>query len=83
MLCGKHAKEGTVTDNYIYVTMNMHWEGHWCEIPSLPKGMQWHVFANTSMTPPEDVWEPGTEPVLVDQRQFLLGMRSVTILVGR
>ncbi|MDF5720154.1 MAG: glycogen debranching protein GlgX [Rhizonema sp. PD37] len=83
MLCGKHAKEGTVTDNNIYVAMNMDLQGHWFEIPGLPEGMQWHVFANTSMTPPEDVWEPGTEPVLVEQRQFLLGSRSVTILVGR
>ncbi|MDF5733233.1 MAG: glycogen debranching protein GlgX [Rhizonema sp. PD38] len=83
MLCGKHAKEGTVTDNYIYVAMNMDLQGHWFEIPGLPKGMQWHVFANTSMIPPEDVWEPGTEPILVEQRQFHLGIRSVTILVGR
>jgi isoamylase len=83
MLSGKQLDEETVTDNYIYVAMNMHWESHWFQIPDLPDRMQWHVFTNTSATPPEDIWEPGTEPVLASQRQFLVGNRSVVILVGK
>lgn len=83
MLCGKHAKEGTVQDNYIYVAMNMHWEMLWFGIPGLPKGMNWHVFANTGATPPEDSWEPGTEPKLENQDGLLIGDRSVVILVGK
>ncbi|NET77449.1 glycogen debranching protein GlgX [Okeania sp. SIO1F9] len=83
MLCGKHAKEGKQTDNYIYVAMNMHWESLWFEIPGLPQGMQWHVFANTACPSPEDVWEPGKEPVLENQHGLLLGDRSVVILVGK
>lgn len=82
MLCGKHAKEGTVTDNYIYVAMNMHWESIWFEIPRLPLGMQWYVFANTGATPPHDSWIPGTEPLLENQCGLLMGDRSVVILVG-
>ncbi|MDQ4100430.1 MAG: glycogen debranching protein GlgX, partial [Chloroflexota bacterium] len=62
MLCGKHAGCGRQTDNYLYVAMNMHWEDHVFELPALPDGMRWHVFANTSVDPPEDVWEPGGEP---------------------
>ena len=83
MLCGKHAKAGTVEDNYIYVAMNMHWEALWFEIPGLPPGMQWHIFANTGATPPEDSWQPGTEPLLSNQQGILLGDRSVVILVGK
>ncbi len=83
MLCGKHAKGGTVQDNYIYVAMNMHWDGLYLELPGLPSGMQWHVFANTGMSSPEDSWEPGTEPVLGDQKHFILGSRAVGILVGK
>ena len=83
MLCGKHAKEGTVEDDYIYVAINMHWEAHWFEIPGLPPGMQWHIFANTGSTPPEDIWEPGSEPLLENQSGILLGDRSVVILVGK
>jgi glycogen operon protein len=83
MLCGKHAKDSTTEDNYIYVALNMHWETLPFELPGLPEGMTWHVFANTSAAPPEDSWEPGTEPVLEDQHQFLVGGRSVVILVGK
>ena len=83
MLCGKHAKAGTVVDNYIYVAMNMHWQAQWFEIPGLPPGMQWHIFANTGATPPEDSWAPGTEPVLENQQGLLMGDRSVAIVVGK
>ena len=83
MLCGKHAKEGTVEDDYIYVAMNMHWEAHHFEIPSLPPGMQWQVFANTGCTPPEDIWEPGNELLLTNQSEILVGDRSVVILLGK
>ena len=83
MLCGKHARGGTVLDNYVYVAMNMHWEGHWFELPALPDGRQWHVFANTGATPPEDIWDPGQEPLLEEQSGILLGDRSVAILLGK
>lgn len=83
MLCGKHAKEGTVEDNYIYVAMNMHWEAHEFELPGLPNGMQWHVFVNTGCKPPEDSWEPSTEPRLENQFRIFIGDRSVVILVGK
>ena len=47
MLCGKHARGGKVQDDYIYVAMNTYWEGQWFELPGLPDGRKWHVFANT------------------------------------
>jgi isoamylase len=83
LLCGKHAKGGTATDDYVYVAMNMHWESQWFELPRLPAGMQWRVAINTGMPCPEDIWEPGTEPMLSDQSSFLVRDRSVIILVGR
>lgn len=83
MLCGKHARGGAVADNYIYVAMNMHWEANWFELPGLPSGMKWHVFANTGAPSPDDSWTPGSEPVLSNQYGILLGDRSVVILVGK
>lgn len=83
MLCGKHAKQGTVQDNYIYVAINMHWEVRWFEIPGLPPDLNWHIFANTGAVSPEDSWEPGTEPKLENQSGLLVGSRSVVILVGK
>jgi glycogen operon protein len=83
MLCGKHAKGGAVTDNYIYVAMNMYWESLPFELPGLPADLKWHVFANTAAPPPEDSWEPGAEPLLENQHSFPVGERSVVILVGK
>jgi len=82
LLCGKHAKQGTVEDNYIYVAMNMHWQTQWFEIPGLPPSLQWHVFANTGAVFASN-YLPGTEPVLENQSGILVGDRSVVILVGK
>ena len=83
MLCGQHALGGTVEDNYIYVAMNMHYQAMWFELPALPSGLQWHIFANTGVKSPDDCWEPGSEPLLDNQKEMLMGDRSVVILVGK
>jgi glycogen operon protein len=83
LLCGRHAKDGLLDDDYVYVAMNTHYDALWFEIPQLPASMQWHVFANTGAQPSDMIYEPGNEPRLDDQQNFLLGSRSVTILVGR
>jgi glycogen operon protein len=83
LLCGRHAKGGTVRDNYVYVAINMYWETLPFELPGLIEGLSWYVFANTSAAPPEDCHEPGNEPRLSDQRSILVGARSVMILIGK
>ena len=83
MFDGKHAREGQEPDDSIYVALNAHWDARVFELPSLPEQMRWHVFANTDASPPEDIWEAGTEPVLLDQSCVLVGGRAVMILVGR
>ena len=83
MLCGKHAQGGGNRDDYLYVAMNMHWESHSFELPKLPMHHHWYVFANTALATPEDIREPGKEPILPDQSNLLIGDRSVVILVGR
>ncbi len=83
LLSGNHAKGGTIQDNYIYVAMNMYWDPFTFELPGLPQEMQWHVFANTGATPPDDCYEPGSEPMLSDPYSILVGGRSVVILVGK
>lgn len=70
-------------DEFIYVAMNMHWEMHGFTLPQLPPNMAWFVFANTGMAAPEDIFEPGMEPILKNQREVLVGARSIIILVGR
>ncbi len=83
MLCGKHAQGGTVVDNHIYVALNIHWEPHVFELPPLPEGMTWHLFVDTFQAPPQEIYEPGTEPQILDQHSYSMGERSVIILIGK
>jgi len=78
LLCSKQAP-----DDFIYVAANSHWDGLWMELPQLPADKHWHVFVNTSMQSPYDVWEVGSEPLLEEQSHFFMGPRSSIILVGR
>jgi glycogen operon protein len=82
LLCGKHAKGGMVRDDYIYVAINTYWDALPFEMPGLPEGLRWHVFANTGIAAPDDIATPGQEPLLADPH-VLVGGRSVVILVGK
>jgi isoamylase len=83
LLCGKHAKEGTATDDYVYVAMNMYHDALEFEVPNLPSGLRWRAAVNSGAPAPEDCWELGREPLVSNTRAFMLGGRSVAILVGR
>lgn len=81
MLCGKHAKQATVADDFIYVAMNTHWQTQWFEVPGLSPGLTWHVAVNTGAAPA--YFPLGAEPPLENQQGLLVRDRSVVILVGR
>ena len=83
MLNGRYAETDGVPDDFIYVAMNMHWDMHGFELPQLPEGMAWHVFANTEMAAPDDICEPGEECMIENQQEILVGPRSIMILVGK
>jgi glycogen operon protein len=70
-------------DGMLYIAMNMHWEDHTFELPGLPDGCRWHLFADTALQPPTDCYQPGQEPLLNNQRKIRLTGRSVIILVGK
>jgi glycogen operon protein len=67
----------------VYCAMNMYWEPLDFELPSPPSGRRWHIFANTTMPTPDDVWNPGEEPPLSDQERLLVGGRSTIVLVAQ
>lgn len=51
MYCGCYAnKSQTEEDDFFYVAYNMHWLPHTFALPKLPKGMKWHLVADTSHT---------------------------------
>jgi isoamylase len=79
LLCGA----GEDGPDVMYVAMNMYWEALGFELPSPPTGQRWHVFANTAVPPPADIWEPGQEPPLPEPREVLLEGRAIIVLVAR
>lgn len=83
MLCGQHTEDGDAPDDYIYVAMNMHWECHLFDLPRLPVGKNWYLFANSSAPPPYDICEIGNERLIRKQNQFMMEPRSVAICVGK
>lgn len=83
MFSGDYAKGGLVQDNHVYVALNMYWDSVWFTPPALPDEQKWHISVNTSMESPHDCWEVGSEPLLDDQTNILLGGRSVVILVAK
>lgn len=84
LLCGKHARGGTVTDDSIYAAFNCHYEALNFELPHLPRDMRWRIAVNTGNDSPQDICEPGAELLLPpNQRDFLVGPRSVVVLLGR
>ncbi|HLK56954.1 MAG TPA: glycogen debranching protein GlgX [Chthonomonadaceae bacterium] len=83
LLCGKHARGGTVQDDYIYAAISNYWETLEVEPPQPPAGLQWHVAVNTGMSCPSDIFPLGQEPRLENQRHLLLGPRSIIVLVSK
>jgi glycogen operon protein len=83
MLDGEHAFDGFVTDDMIYVAMNMHWEQHRFELPHLTNRRLWYRFVDTGKPPPHDITDVNDERRLEDQHCYDVPPRSVVILVGR
>ncbi|GGU54273.1 glycogen debranching protein GlgX [Streptomyces lavendofoliae] len=82
MRCGRHAKGG-VPDDHVYVAVNAHWEPHDMELPQLPDGQAWHLFADTGALMPYGMHPLGREPLLEHPGRYHLGPHSAVILVGR
>jgi len=83
MLNGNYAKNGTTTDDYIYIATNMYHEGVNLQLPALPHGMFWYVSANTGIVDGDCYFARGVEPLVTNIEQFMLGPHSIIILLGR
>lgn len=83
MLCGKHAKNGFLADNDIYVAMNMYWETKWFELPEATYPEKWYVAINVGADEPNDIHEVGKEILLENQKGMLIGARSVVVLIAK
>lgn len=69
-------------DDDIYVMLNACELGLSFELPRLPGDRRWRRVVDTMRLPPEDIAEPGAEPV-VESFVHPVGPRSAVVLVGR
>ncbi|MFP4362395.1 MAG: glycogen debranching protein GlgX [Spirochaetia bacterium] len=83
LLCGKHAKQGLVQDDLIYVAMNMDWQMHGFTVPGLGDDMSWYIAVNTDLPSGKDVYPKGKEVLLENQQEILVGPRSIAVLIGK
>jgi glycogen operon protein len=83
MLDGAGVQGDRKPDDTLYTACNMYWDPLTFELPAPRAGMRWHVFANTGVDSPDDIFEPGQEPLLSDQGSILVGGRSLIVLVAR
>jgi glycogen operon protein len=66
----------------VYVAANAHWDGRELELPVLPDGLAWHLFADTAQPDGTDVHLPGEEPPLTGDRVWV-EPRSTVVLVAK
>ncbi|MEV6605482.1 glycogen debranching protein GlgX [Kutzneria sp. NPDC051319] len=66
----------------VYLAANAHWDSRELELPALPDGMRWHLFADTARACGQDVHQPGEEPPLADDH-VRVEPRSTVVLVAR
>jgi glycogen operon protein len=83
MLCGRHGAVAGGPPHFIYCAFNMYHKPLDFTSPVLPKGMDWHRFADTSLPAPEDITEPGAEIRLPGLKQLTIKERTTVILLGK
>jgi isoamylase len=84
LLRERQAGQGGNTNPVLYMALNAYWDALPFQLPELPINYRWHLFANTALASPHDIYEPGHEiPLEPYQDSFLVGGRAVVILVGR
>ena len=69
--------------NALYLMFNAGTEAVDFHLPAVPDGARWHRAADTSREAPQDLFDPGDEPLLDHGQAYHLGPRSSAILVVR
>ena len=83
MVCGQHDHALGGTGEFFYAAFNMHTEPLNFTLPALPAGWQWHLLADTARPSPEDISEPGTEPLVDRPYRVELAPKSAVLCLGR
>lgn len=82
--CGLYGKKADGSpDQYFYVAYNMHWEPREFGLPHLPKGLKWHLAADTFRDMEEVFLPEGVEPILEDQKKQMIEGRTIAVFMGK
>jgi len=75
--------EDTTKGMDIYLAVNAFWEPLKFELPKLTIGEKWFGKLDTTLESPHDIAEEGNEPLVTDQSHYMVGPRSVVVLLGK
>lgn len=84
LYCGAYGEtEDGKADDDFYVAYNMHWEPQAFALPRIGKAKRWHLAVDTSLEEGPGFYETGGEPLLEDQDHFVVGGRTIAVLIGK
>ena len=79
LLCGKYAKPA---HEDIYIAVNSNWDSLTFHLPQASNGAPWRIVVNTSMPPPEDIYDVSCSPPIHGSEHVIVGGRSVMVLIA-
>ncbi len=80
--CGNYGKKADGTrDSHFYVVYNMHWEPHEFDLPTVPKGEQWHVVFHTDRNEVNGMYEETAGPA-AEGKRFMVLPRTIVVFMG-
>lgn len=84
LYCGAYAMtEDKKADNDFYAAYNMHWEPQEFALPRIARTKRWHLAVDTSLEEENGFYEAGREPLLKDQDHFVVGARTIAVLIAK
>jgi isoamylase len=70
-------------DYRLFFILNADFKLQHIRLPAIARGGAWHRVIDTSLDPGEDFAEPGKEPLLHPNDQYLVNPRSTVVLLGQ
>ena len=70
-------------ENDFYIATNTDIYDLTITLPALTDGRKWYLVSDTSLSSPEDIFEPGSEELLREQRRYVLLSGATVMLLGK
>ncbi len=70
-------------ENDFYIATNTDIYDLTITLPALTDGRKWYLVSDTSLSSPEDIFEPGSEELLREQRRYVLLSGATVMFLGK